>query len=55
MWYAVPLVVAVSLVYSATRFEETPSILAHACRTAVWVVGFMVAVFVAFFLISKQL
>ena len=55
MWYAVPLVIAVSLVYAATRFEDTPSILVHAGRTAVWVVGFMAVVFLAFFLISKQL
>lgn len=53
MWYAVPLVIAVSLVYSATRFEETPAILAHAGRTAIWVVSFMVVVFLGLFLMSK--
>jgi uncharacterized membrane protein len=56
MWYAIPLIIAVSLVYSATRYEETPAILAHACRTAVWVVGFMVVVFLFFYLfMSRQL
>jgi hypothetical protein len=45
MWYALPLVIVVSLVYSATRHEATAPILNHAFRTAVWIVGFMAAVF----------
>jgi hypothetical protein len=45
-WYALPLVVAVSLVYAATRHEEMEPILHHAFRIGVWIVGFMVVVFV---------
>ena len=45
MWYAVPLVVAVSLVYAATRHERPRPILEHAIRFGSWVVGFMVVVF----------
>ena len=45
LWYALPLVVAVSLVYAATRHEEMASILAHAFRVGVWIVGFMAVVF----------
>jgi hypothetical protein len=44
-WYSVPLIVVVSLVYSATRHELMRPILAHAGRTAVWITGFMVVVF----------
>ncbi len=39
--YAVPLVVAVSLVYAATRHEEMGPILVHAFRFALWIVIFM--------------
>ncbi|MFH1919919.1 MAG: hypothetical protein ABIP48_08555 [Planctomycetota bacterium] len=46
LWYAVPLVIAVSLVYSATRHEAMEPILRHATRVGTWIVGFMVVVFV---------
>ncbi|OHB73275.1 MAG: hypothetical protein A2V70_20245 [Planctomycetes bacterium RBG_13_63_9] len=52
IWYALPLVVAVSLVYSATRNEQVVPILTHAVRVGVWIVGFMAVVFVALLLIS---
>jgi hypothetical protein len=45
MWYAVPLIVCVSLVCAATRHELMRPIMEHAARFAVWVVVFM-AVFV---------
>ena len=51
-WYALPLVVAVSLVYAATRHERTELILQHAVRTAIWIVGFMAVVFVILWLIT---
>jgi hypothetical protein len=44
-WFSAPLIVVVSLVYSATRHELMRPILAHAVRTAVWITGFMVVVF----------
>jgi hypothetical protein len=46
LWYAVPLVVAVSLVYAATRHEEMAPILSHALRVGAWIVGFMAVVIV---------
>ncbi|MFW5693058.1 MAG: hypothetical protein ACOCWL_02475 [Thermoguttaceae bacterium] len=52
MWYALPLILAVSLVYAATRHEETVPILVHAGRLALWIVGFMVAIFALLYLIS---
>jgi len=50
--YAFPLIIAVSLVYAATRHELMEPILAHALRFGVWIVGFMVVVFAVLLLIS---
>jgi len=52
VWYALPLVVIVSLVYSGTRHEEPGEILAGSARTAVWVCGFMGIIFVVLWLMS---
>jgi len=46
LWYALPLIIVVSLVYAATRHESMGPILRHAVRIGVWVVGFMAVVFV---------
>lgn len=46
LWYALPLVIVVSLVYAATRHEATQAILGHALRIGVWIVSFMAVVFV---------
>ncbi|HLA84341.1 MAG TPA: hypothetical protein VJL29_06080 [Thermoguttaceae bacterium] len=52
LWYAVPLIVAVSLVYAATRHEQTNLILRHALHTAVWITGLMAGVFVVLWLVT---
>ena len=44
LWYAVPLIVSVSLVCAATRQEEFGPILHHAFRFGLWIVAFMVVV-----------
>jgi hypothetical protein len=41
LWYSIPLVTSVSLVYAATRHEEMGPILMHALRFAIWIVVFM--------------
>jgi hypothetical protein len=41
IWHLVPLMIAVSLVYGATRFEDWRDILEHSLRFAVWVFGFL--------------
>ncbi len=51
-WYALPLIVAVSLVYSATRHERMGPILTHALRVGIWIVGFMLVVLVVLQVIS---
>ena len=45
IWYSIPLIVVVSLVYGATRHEHLKEILIHSFRSAVWVVGFMTMIF----------
>ena len=45
-WYALPLVVVVGVVYAATRYERANDILIGSVRSAVWVCGFMGAIFV---------
>jgi len=55
LWYALPLIIAVSLVYAATRHERMRPILLHAGRVALWIVGFMAVVFVVLGLISWRL
>jgi hypothetical protein len=44
LWYAVPLIVSVSLVCAATRHEEMGPILNHALRMGLWTLVFMVVV-----------
>jgi uncharacterized membrane protein len=52
MWYALPLVVAVSLVYAATRHEQMEPIFGHAARIAAWIAGFMGIVFAVIWVVS---
>lgn len=52
IWYAVPLVVVVSLVYGATRHENLREIFLHSFRSAVWVVGFMAVIFVLIWVVG---
>jgi hypothetical protein len=52
LWYAVPAILAVSLVYAATRQERMRPILIHAGRVALWIVVFMCLVFAVLELIS---
>jgi hypothetical protein len=54
-WYLLPLAVAVSLVYSATRFESPPQILRRSARLFLTILVSMAAVFVVLFLLSRNL
>ena len=45
MWYSVPLVMAISLVYAATRHELMKPILIHAARWVGWIFVLMLIVF----------
>jgi len=52
IWYALPLIVSISLVYAATRHELVGPILHHAVRLGIWIAAFMGVVFVVLFLLS---
>jgi hypothetical protein len=51
-WYAIPLVLVVSLVYGATRHERMKEVIEQSIRTAIGLVGFMSAIFVVIWLIG---
>jgi hypothetical protein len=53
-WFALPLIVAVSLVYAATRHEAMNEILRHAARVGGWILGFMVIVFGVLWIMSEM-
>jgi hypothetical protein len=55
LWYALPAIIAISLVYAATRHERMRPLLVHAGQTALWIIGFMFAVFVVLEFISWQI
>jgi len=45
LWYALPLIISISLVYGATRHELLTPILIHAWRSLTWIVGFMAIIY----------
>lgn len=51
-WYLLPLALAVSLVYSASRFELPDRILRRAIWLFIQIVGFMAIVFAILWLLS---
>ena len=55
MWYSVPLIVVISLVYAATRHEVLQPILQHALRFGMSIIGFMIIVFIVLTVISAWL
>ncbi len=50
--HAIPVILAISLVYGATRHELVGPILHNAYRTVVWIVGFMAVIFVILWVVS---
>ncbi|MDG2359813.1 MAG: hypothetical protein P8M20_09180 [Planctomycetaceae bacterium] len=54
-WYVLPLAGAISLVYSASRYELTERILKRAARLFLTITGFMAGVFVILWLLSANL
>jgi hypothetical protein len=55
LWYSLPLIVSVSLVYAATRHEDMPSILRHAARMGIWIVAFLAGLGVLLWWLGKGL
>jgi len=52
LWYVLPLVVVISLVYSGTRYEQPDDILIGSLHSAKWIVGFMLIVFAVLWFVS---
>ena len=44
-FYALPLVAATSFVYAATRYEDMSQIIPAGIRIALWITGFLAAIF----------
>jgi len=55
MWYALPLIIVISLVYAATHHEAMRPILEHAARLAIMITGFMLAIMVVLAFVSWQI
>ncbi|MFO0948628.1 MAG: hypothetical protein U1D30_22340 [Planctomycetota bacterium] len=54
-WYLPPLVIAISLVYSATRFEDWRLIFTHAIRWALYILTFLAGAYVLLYLVSVNI
>ena len=50
IWYSVPLVIVISLVWGATRHERLPEIIAQSIRSLLWVLTFMGIIFAVIFI-----
>jgi hypothetical protein len=44
LWYAAPLIIAISLVYGATRHEQTPKVLMQSLKSFLWIMAFVVVI-----------
>ena len=55
IWYLLPLSAAISLVYSASRFELSSRVLRRAARLFVTIVGFMLLVLCGLWALSYSL
>lgn len=44
LWYALPLLIAASLVYGATRDERTHQILVYSAKFLMWTIVFFAAI-----------
>ena len=51
-WFLPPLVLAVSLVYGATRFETWPFILGHSLLWILYIGSFLGATYVVFYMVA---
>ncbi|MDD3587994.1 MAG: hypothetical protein PHQ75_12505 [Thermoguttaceae bacterium] len=52
IWFAIPLVIAYSLVYAATRHEEIKPICGHAARFAGWLFLFLIVVYFVLYFVT---
>ncbi|MDA7977849.1 MAG: hypothetical protein MPJ50_03650 [Pirellulales bacterium] len=55
LWYAIPLILSVSLVYAATRHEDMNLIWRHAIRAGLWITGLMTLILAVLFVVTMYL
>jgi hypothetical protein len=53
-WLVFPLVIAISLVYSASRHEAWAKIWAHSLRLCLWIFGILIGTIALLLLINSQ-
>ncbi len=53
-WFVLPLVVAISVVYSASRHESWRRIWLHALRLCTWILGILVVTTAILLFINTQ-
>ncbi len=53
-WLVLPLVIAFSLVYSASRHESWPRIWYHSLRLCLWILGILIGTTAILLLINTQ-
>jgi hypothetical protein len=53
-WLVLPLVIAFSVVYSASRHESWSRIWSHSVRLCLWILGILVAATAVLLLINTQ-
>jgi hypothetical protein len=53
-WFILPLVAAISIVYSASRYESWPRIWWRSLRLSLWILGLLVAATALLLLINTQ-
>jgi hypothetical protein len=53
-WLVLPLVIAISVVYAASRHESWPRIWMHALRLCLWILGILVGTTAVLLLINTQ-
>jgi hypothetical protein len=53
-WFVLPLVITISLVYSASRHESWRLIWLHAGRLSTWILGILVITTAVLLLINTQ-
>jgi hypothetical protein len=53
-WLILPLVIAISVVYAASRHESWPRIWSHSARLCLWILGILVVATAVLLLINTQ-
>ncbi len=53
-WFILPLVVAVSLVYTASRYESWPVIWARSARLCLWILAALIGTTAFLLLVNTQ-